>query len=98
MGSSEIADLNNKILLGRLEPAQQRQVRNMLFESVNAINEWISFEANFVKRNNAVEHDFLELKGQLPDLYMLALQLLCTLLTALDASWLGRVGEYKVKA
>ena len=98
MGSLELADLNNKLLHGRLEPAQQRKIRNMLFESVNAINEWISFEANFVKRNNAVEQDFLKLEDQIPGLYKLALQLLCTLLTALDASWLRRVGEHKVKA
>ena len=64
----------------------------MLFESVNAINEWISFETNFLKSNSVVEKDVQSLKAQLPGLYNLALQLLCNLLTASDRSWLKTVG------
>ena len=70
----------------------------MLFESVNAINEWISFEMNFLKRNDAVKQDVQELEALLPDLYNLALQLLCNLLNASNASWLKIVGEYDMTA
>ena len=70
----------------------------MLFESVNAINEWISFETNFLKRNDGVEQDVQELEALLPNLYNLALQLLCNLLTASNASWLKTVGEYDMTA
>lgn len=70
----------------------------MLFESVNAINEWISFETNFLKRNDAVEQKVQELEAQLPGVYNLALQLLCNLLTASNASWSDTVGEHDITA
>ena len=70
----------------------------MLFESVNSINEWISFETNFLKRNETVEIQVQELEYLLPGLFSLALQLLCSLLMALDASWLDRIGKYNIGA
>lgn len=66
----------------------------MLFESVNAINEWISFETNVLKRIDKVKQDVQEIQNLLPGLYRLALQLLCNLLSAFNASWLETVGEH----
>lgn len=88
----DLAD-SNKVLLGRLGPEDQRKIRNMLFESVNAINECISFETNFLKGNDAVKQEVQELNARLPRLYGLALQLLCKLLIASHPSWLDSVGK-----
>ena len=70
----------------------------MLFESVMAIEEWISFETPFLERNHLVKQDVQNLEAQLPGLYNLALQLLCNLLTAFNASWLKEVGEHDITA
>lgn len=70
----------------------------MLYECATAINEWISFETNFVKNIPAVEKDVQEVEKLLPDLYECALQLLCNLLIACDASWLKTVGEHDITA
>lgn len=70
----------------------------MLFESVMAIEEWISFETPFLKRHHVVEQDVQNLEDQLPYLYNLALQLLCNLLTASNASWLKKAGEHDIIA
>ena len=65
----------------------------MIFESVNAINEWISFEINFVRRGNpVVEHGVEELENLLPRLYGLAVQILCEVLAACDRNWLKAIG------
>ena len=88
----------NKVLLGRLTLEDQRKIRNMLFESVNAINEWISFETNFFRSNDVVKQDVQELETLLPDLYTRALQLLCDLLDASEASRLKTIGEYNITA
>ncbi len=88
----------DKVLLGRLTLEDRRKIRNMLFESVNAINEWISFETNFLKRVDAVEQDVKELETLLPGQYNLALQLLCNLLTACNGSWLETVGGHDIFA
>ncbi|KAL1595121.1 hypothetical protein SLS60_009808 [Paraconiothyrium brasiliense] len=54
------------IFLGRLSLDDQRKIRNMLFESINAINEWISFETNFVRKTPLVERNVSELEELLP--------------------------------
>lgn len=83
-------------MLGRLGPDKQRKIRNMVFESANAINEWVSFEVNFFKRRSAVEKDIRELESLLPGLYTLALQLLCDLFDASNPSWLKAAGKQDV--
>jgi len=65
----------------------------MIFESVNAINEWISFEINFVRRGNpVVKQDVEKLENFLPRLYGLAVHLLCQVLAACDRDWLTAIG------
>ncbi|KAJ4347238.1 uncharacterized protein N0V89_011177 [Didymosphaeria variabile] len=60
--------IDRRIFLGRISLDDQRKIRNMLFESINAINEWISFETNFVRRTPLVERNVSELEELLPRL------------------------------
>jgi hypothetical protein len=70
-------------------------MRNILFESVIAINEWISFESNFLKKSHPiVENEVKELEGLLTDYYLEALQLLCDILLSLNGSLTKRAGEF----
>ena len=56
-------------------------MRNILFESVIAINEWISFESNFQKKgHDAIQDEVKELERLLTGQYLQALRLLCDIL------------------
>jgi hypothetical protein len=67
--------------MNNLTPEDQEKMRNICFEAINAINEWISFEANFPRKSHpAIQNDIKELEELLPDLYLVALRLVCDIL------------------
>ena len=69
-------------------------MRNILFESVIAINEWISFESNFLKKSHPlVKNQVKELEELLTDQYLQALRLLCDILLSRNGSWKKRAGQ-----
>ena len=68
-------------------------MRNIVFESVIAINEWISFESNFqMKSNDAIQDEVKELERLLTGQYLQALRLICDILLSQEGSWTKRAG------
>lgn len=70
-------------------------MRKMVFESVIAINEWISFESNFQKKSHdAIQDEIKELEVLLTGQYLQALRLLCDILLSQNGSWTKRAGWF----
>lgn len=72
-------------------------MRNVLFESVIAINEWISFESNFQRKSHeAIQDEVKELEGLLIGQYLQALRLLCDILLSWKGSRMKRAGWFRL--
>ena len=70
-------------------------MRNIVFESVIAINEWISFESNFQKTSHdAIQDGIKELEILLTGQYLQALRLLCDILLSQNGSWAKHAGWF----
>ncbi|KAI4639135.1 uncharacterized protein J4E78_010995 [Alternaria triticimaculans] len=70
------------------------KARDAYIEAANTINDWMSFETTSSK-----EHEEEKLKIQLPDIYIMALQLMYRIHFALDnLSVASRAGQFKAKA
>lgn len=68
-----------------MTPEDRNKTVDVLFESINAINEWISFETNFPQKNHpAIKDDVTQLENMLPDLYLRALKLVTSIHLSLN--------------
>ncbi|KAF7507433.1 hypothetical protein GJ744_010492 [Endocarpon pusillum] len=82
------------LAFNNLSPETKGKMRNILFESVIAINEWMSFETNFRKTDyDAIKDEVKELQALLTGQYLQALRLLCDILLSRNGSWEKRAGD-----
>jgi hypothetical protein len=76
-----------------LSPEAKRKIQSTVFETINTINEGISFESNFPQKNlSAIKGDIKTLNGMLSDQYNQSLQLVCNILMFRNGSWFKSAG------
>ncbi|KAI9695434.1 MAG: hypothetical protein M1820_008619 [Bogoriella megaspora] len=82
--------------LNSMTPEDRDKSLDVLFESINAINEWISFESNFPQKSHpAIKDGIREIEESLPDLYLRALNLVSSIHRTLsvDGGWKSRLAK-----